>query len=62
MELQKEVEKKTAEIDLKEDAVYAVINGELEPIERPKSGFGKQVINWKDGKIAYLEVSYTKKK
>lgn len=51
----------TAEISLMENAVYRVIDGKLEKVDVPGNGFGKQVINWQNGKPVYYEISYTKK-
>lgn len=50
-----------AEIDLMENAVYRVKDGTLEKLDTPSSGYGKQVINWQNGKPIYYEVSYTRK-
>lgn len=52
---------KKAEINLSENAIYRVKDGILEKLDAPCSGFGKQVINWQDGKPTYYEVRYTKK-
>ncbi|HLR69446.1 MAG TPA: DUF3954 domain-containing protein [Virgibacillus sp.] len=49
------------QIDLKENAVYMIKDGELKKVDVPGDGFGKQVINWQDGKPTHYEVSYTKK-
>lgn len=50
-----------AVIDLLEDAVYRVVNGKLEQVDKPGDGFGKQIITWQNGKPTHYEVSYTKK-
>lgn len=52
---------KMAEIKLNENAVYIVKNGELEKVDPPETGFGRQTINWQDGKLIHYEVSYTKR-
>jgi len=44
---------------LKDGEVYVVKNGDLEPVDKPLSGFGKTTINWQDGKPVGYEVSYT---
>jgi len=49
------------EIDLGVNAVYKVVDGELEQVDVPGDGFGKQIITWQDGKPLYYEVSYTKR-
>ncbi len=49
------------EINLNENAVYQVIDGEVEKVDTPPKGFGKQVITWQDGKPIYYEISYTKR-
>lgn len=48
-------------MDLNKDGVYIIKNGESEKIEPPKTGFGKQIISWQDGKLQHYEVSYTKR-
>lgn len=50
-----------AEVDLNENAVYQVKDGELKKIDKPGDGFGKQVITWQNGKPTHYEVSYTKR-
>ena len=50
-----------ATVDLNEDAVYRVKNGQIEKVDKPGDGFGKQVIHWQDGKPIRCEISYTKK-
>ncbi|MEC0282308.1 DUF3954 domain-containing protein [Terribacillus saccharophilus] len=51
--------KETVEIDLNKDAVYIVSNNKLKQLDKPKSGYGKQIIPWQDHKIGTAEVSYT---
>jgi hypothetical protein len=46
---------------LKENAVYRVIDGKLEKVDKPGNGFGKQTITWQNGKPTHYEVSYTVK-
>lgn len=53
--------KTTAVVDLRENAVYRVIDGEIKKVDKPGVGFGKQVITWQDDKPTHYEVSYTKK-
>lgn len=50
-----------AEIDLRENAVYRVIDGRLEKVDTPGVGFGKQIITWQAGKPIHYEISYTVK-
>lgn len=45
--------------ELNEGQLYMVKDGKLEPVEKPKTGFGKTTINWQDGKPVSLEISYT---
>lgn len=49
------------EINLSEDKVFVVKNGEIKEYPKPDSGFGKQIINWNDGKIVNEEIRYTVK-
>lgn len=44
---------------LKENTVYVVQDGELKPIEKPKTGFGKTILHWQEDKILLTEVHYT---
>ncbi|WP_404466556.1 DUF3954 domain-containing protein [Planococcus rifietoensis] len=50
-----------AEVDLMENAVYRVKDGQIEKIDTPPKGFGKQLITWQDNKPFMWEVSYTSK-
>lgn len=50
---------KTAVVNLEENAVYRVKDGQLEKVDRPGNGFGKQVITWQDNVPLYYEISYT---
>lgn len=50
-----------AMVDLNEDAVYKVCEGELVKVDKPGNGYGKQVITWQNGKPTHYEVSYTVK-
>lgn len=54
-------ENNSAEISLLEDAVYRVVDGKLEQVDKPGEGFGKQIITWQNGKPTHYEVSYTKR-
>lgn len=56
-----DTESMIAEIDLKENAVYRVIDGKLEKVDKPGNGFGKQTITWQNGKPVVCEISYTVK-
>ena len=56
-----DTEKMKAEISLLENAVYRVIDGRIQKIDRPGSGFGKQTIIWQNGKPVVCEISYTVK-
>mgnify|MGYP001232327965 FL=1 len=56
-----DTENMIAEIDLKENAVYRVIDGKLEKVDKPGNGFGKQTITWQNGKPVVCEISYTVK-
>ena len=50
-----------AVINLLENAVYRVVDGKLEKVDKPGEGFGKQIITWQNGKPTHYEVSYTKR-
>jgi hypothetical protein len=49
----------TAEIDLKENAVYRVVDGQITLVDKPNDGYGKQTITWHQGKPSLCEISYT---
>lgn len=55
------VETSKVEINLREDAVIVVKNGEVQRIPKPDSGFGETSITWQNGKIHAKKVSYTMK-
>ncbi|MGJ9460303.1 DUF3954 domain-containing protein [Oceanobacillus sp. CF4.6] len=49
-----------AEVSLNEDAVYRVLQGKLEKLDKPPTGFGEVVQKWEAGKLGRYEVKYTK--
>lgn len=49
-----------AMVDLSEDALYRVKDGQLEKMDKPASGFGEVVQKWQDNKLGRYEVKYTK--
>lgn len=48
--------------ELKEDAVLIHKNGEIHVIDKPKTGYGENVVTWVDGRIQADRVSYTNKR
>lgn len=52
---------KVAKVKLDENAVYRVIDGRIEKVDKPGEGFGKQVITWQDNRPIMCEISYTKR-
>jgi len=54
-------DKMVAEIDLHENAVYRVVDGKLDMVDKPGIGFGEQVIKWQNDKPLHYEIRYTKK-
>lgn len=50
-----------AVISLLEDAVYKVVDGKIEKVDKPGDGYGRQIISWHAGKPTHYEVSYTKR-
>lgn len=50
-----------ATVDLNEDAVLVIKQGQLKRIPKPISGYGEHVITWQNGKIHAEKVSYTVK-
>jgi len=48
-------------IDLKENAVYKVVDGKMEKVDVPGDGFGKQTIHWQDGKPIRYDIRYSKR-
>ncbi|GAA5417695.1 hypothetical protein Pryu01_02770 [Paraliobacillus ryukyuensis] len=49
-------------IDLTEDKVIIVSRGELIQIDKPRTGYGENVVTWVDGEIKSDRVSYTNKR
>lgn len=47
------------EVDLMENAVYKVKDGQLVKLDTPPKGYGKQTIFWQDGKPGNVEIWYT---
>lgn len=52
---------KTEQIDLYENATYVVKDGKIERLEDPQSGYGKQTVLWQNGKPVVIEVNCSKK-
>jgi len=48
-------------VSLDKNAIYRVMDKDIDEADKPGDGFGKQVIIWQDGKPLYYEVSYTKR-
>lgn len=48
------------EINLSEDALYRVKDGQLEKLDKPAGGFGEVTQRWQDNKLGRYEVKYTK--
>ncbi|WP_307838357.1 MULTISPECIES: DUF3954 domain-containing protein [unclassified Bacillus (in: firmicutes)] len=46
---------RTAEIDLKINGIYVVKNGQVQLIESPQGGFGKQSFVYQSGKVIRME-------
>lgn len=44
------IERMKAEIDLMENAVYAIKDGMIHKVRSPESGFGRQIICWQGNK------------
>lgn len=53
--------KNISDIDLDENAVFKIVDGNVEKIDTPGDGYGKQVITWHNGKPVHCEISYTKR-
>jgi len=51
---------KTATIKLEENAVYRVIDGKIEKVDKPITGFGEVSIQWQDNKPHRYEVKYSR--
>ncbi|WP_121605403.1 DUF3954 domain-containing protein [Virgibacillus sp. Bac332] len=49
-----------ATVDLNEDALYRVVQGKLEKMDKPPTGFGEVIQRWQDGELGRYEVKYTK--
>lgn len=48
-------------VDLMENGVYIVSNGKLTALDNPPMGYGKQEINWQNGKVTHVDYKYSKK-
>ncbi|MGE1215705.1 DUF3954 domain-containing protein [Bacillus toyonensis] len=49
------------EIDVTDNKIYVVKNGEVTPLNPPATGFGEQVITWKGGKVDRVSTTITEK-
>ncbi|RIJ63622.1 DUF3954 domain-containing protein [Rummeliibacillus sp. POC4] len=50
-----------AEVDLHENAVYVVCQGKLQIVDTPPTGYGTQLIYWREGKPTHSEIGFTQK-
>ena len=50
-------------VELKNDGVYVMINGQLEKIDMPATGFGTTIIEWRYAQfqMAHNQTSYSTK-
>ncbi len=49
------------EIDVTNNKIYVVKNGEVTPLNPPVTGFGEQVITWQGGKVDRVSTTITEK-
>lgn len=49
------------EIDVTDNKIYVVKNGEITPLNPPATGFGEQIITWQSGKVDRVSTTYTEK-
>ncbi|MGE6960832.1 DUF3954 domain-containing protein [Bacillus thuringiensis] len=49
------------EIDVTDNKIYVVKNGEVTPLNPPATGFGEQIITWHSGKVDRVSTTYTEK-
>ena len=49
------------EIDVTDNKIYVVKNGEVTPPNPPATGFGEQVITWQGGKVDRVSTTITEK-
>ncbi|AGE75845.1 DUF3954 domain-containing protein [Bacillus cereus group sp. MYBK249-1] len=49
------------EIDVNDNKIYVVKNGEVTPLNPPATGFGEQIITWQSGKVDRVSTTYTEK-
>jgi hypothetical protein len=49
-----------ATVDLTNNALYIVRDGVLHEVDKPPTGFGKQIVHWEDGKPKRYEVNFSK--
>ena len=49
------------EIDVTDNKIYVVKNGEVTPLNPPATGFGEQIITWQGGKLIVYQLQSLKK-
>ncbi|MED1381138.1 DUF3954 domain-containing protein [Bacillus mycoides] len=49
------------EIDVTDNKIYVVKNGEVTPVNPPATGFGEQTIIWQSGKVDRVSTTSTEK-
>lgn len=50
-------------IELKNDGVYVMINGQLEKIDMPATGYGNTIVEWRYGQVKMVksQINYSEK-
>ncbi|WP_017154158.1 DUF3954 domain-containing protein [Bacillus bingmayongensis] len=49
------------EIDVSNNKIYVVKDGQVIPVNPPSSGFGEQVAIWVNGKVDRVDTKFTEK-
>ncbi|PED84330.1 DUF3954 domain-containing protein [Bacillus pseudomycoides] len=49
------------EIDVTNNKIYIVKDGNVCPIDPPASGYGEQVAIWQNGKVVRVDTKFTEK-
>ncbi|GGE58449.1 DUF3954 domain-containing protein [Priestia taiwanensis] len=56
-----DIMKMTAEIDVSENRIFIVKDGNVEMVEQPSTGFGEHTAVWQNGKVIRIDERSSRK-
>jgi hypothetical protein len=60
-EIKVDIAKMTAEIDISENRIFIIKDGNVEMVEQPTTGFGEHTAVWQNGKVIRIDERSSRK-